>query len=91
MPEKQYYIIITGRVQGVGFRHFAYQKAKEFNISGWVKNTGNGSVELEISGLSRDLDTFMGWMKIGPTRAIIRDFSASELTPFRDFTQFTIR
>jgi acylphosphatase len=91
MPTKQVYILIGGKVQGVGFRYFAQHKAEELHIFGWVKNTPDGKVEIEASGEPKNLDSFIDWMKIGPTRSVIQTFSVSEITPTRHFTNFTIR
>lgn len=91
MSTKQFYIHITGSVQGVGFRNFACQKASELKINGWIKNLGNENIELEISGQSPNIETFIDWIKIGPTRAVIRNFSITALTPQRDFVKFDIR
>ena len=44
------HIIIKGKVQGVGFRHWLYVKATEKNISGWVKNKMTGEVEALLVG-----------------------------------------
>ena len=91
MSTKQFYINITGRVQGVGFRNFASQKASECKINGWIRNSGNKNIELEISGQNPNIETFIDWIKTGPTRAVIQDFSITELSPLRDFTKFDIR
>lgn len=88
---KQVYIVIKGRVQGVGFRYFALHKAEELQIKGWVRNTFDGKVEMEASGESENLNTFIDWMKMGPARAIIHTFSVSDIAPQRDFTNFTVR
>jgi len=85
------YILIGGRVQGVGFRYFACHKAEEFQIVGWVKNTPDGKVEMEASGESANLDIFVDWMKVGPTRSIVKTFSATEINTPRTFTNFIIR
>ena len=85
------YLVISGRVQGVGFRYFVRQKALEMQISGWVKNTPDGKLEIEAEGENQNLDAFIEWMRIGPSRAIIRSFSNSEITPIRNFTNFIIR
>jgi len=84
-------IIIDGRVQGVGFRYFALLKATELNLSGWVKNSRDGKVEIEATGEPNNLCVFTDWMKTGPTRAIIKTFSVSDINPTRTFTNFTIR
>ena len=91
MPAKSIFLVIAGRVQGVGYRYFAQHKAVEINLSGWVKNTPDGKVEIEATGEPENLNVFVGWMKIGPARAIIKTFTVSEITPTRTFTNFTIR
>lgn len=91
MPQKQVYIVITGRVQGVGFRYFALDKAEELQITGWVRNTYDGKVEMEACGETSNLDTFIDWMKMGPARAIIQTFLLSDIAPPRNFTNFTVR
>jgi len=91
MPVKSVFLIIGGRVQGVGFRYFVRHKAEELHISGWVRNTPAGKVEIEAEGEPRNLETFIDWMKIGPSRAVIRSFSVSDITPLRNFTNFIVR
>lgn len=91
MTEKTVFILVTGRVQGVGFRYFARQKAIETGIRGWVRNSAPGHVEIEASGMQKDLNTFIDWIKIGPTRAIIKTVSITEIPNERQFTNFSIR
>jgi acylphosphatase len=91
MRVKSVYLIIGGRVQGVGYRYFVVRKAEELQINGWVRNTPEGKVEIEAEGEPQNLATFVDWMKIGPARAIIRSFSVSDIAPQRNFTSFTIR
>lgn len=91
MADKQVYVVITGRVQGVGFRYFALDKAEEFHIKGWVRNTHDGKVEMEACGESKNLDMFIDWMKMGPSRAIIHTFSVADIASPRNFTNFTVR
>ncbi len=91
MQTKTIYILIGGRVQGVGFRYFAQHKAGELKILGWVRNTPDEKVEIEAEGDAKNLETYIEWMRIGPARAIIRQFSVSEITPPRNFTSFIIR
>jgi len=91
MPVKSVYLLIGGRVQGVGFRYYVRHRAEELQISGWVHNTPDGRVEIEAEGDPHNLEIFIDWVKIGPTRATIRSFSISEITPIRNFTNFIIR
>lgn len=91
MQTRTIYLLIGGRVQGVGFRYFAQFKARELNIFGWVRNIPDNKVEIEAEGDAKDLETFVEWMRIGPARSGIRQFSVSEITPIRNFTSFIIR
>lgn len=91
MTVKTVCLLLGGRVQGVGFRYFAKHRAEELKITGWVRNTPDGKVEIEAEGAPRDIETFIDWMKTGPARAIVKTISVSEITPARLFTNFTIR
>jgi acylphosphatase len=91
MPVKSVYLVISGRVQGVGFRYFVWHRAEELHITGWVRNTPEGKVEIEAEGELQNLETFIDLVKIGPTRAIIRSLSVSDISPPRNFTSFIIR
>jgi len=62
-------IHITGKVQGVFFRHSARQEAKSLQISGWVKNLPDGSVLCEAAGNESSLKAFINWCQKGPPRA----------------------
>ncbi|MBS0001329.1 MAG: acylphosphatase [Cyclobacteriaceae bacterium] len=66
---KNVHLTITGRVQGVGFRYSALQKAKEHNIKGYVKNQYDGSVFIEAEGDGTDLDHYILWCHKGPYSA----------------------
>jgi len=91
MTIKSVYILLTGRVHGVGFRYFAYYKAEKYNITGWVRNISDGKVEIEATGIPEDISKFIECIKTGPARAIIESCSVAEFTPNRAFTNFTIR
>ena len=48
------HIYFYGRVQGVGFRYYAVQKAGQLGLAGWVRNRYDGSVEMEVEGAETD-------------------------------------
>ena len=48
-----------GNVQGVGFRYTACTAAKHFNVTGYVRNCSNGSVELIVEGTGREIKQFL--------------------------------
>lgn len=50
------HIFFYGRVQGVGFRYYAVQKANQLELTGWVKNLYDGSVEMEVEGQEEVID-----------------------------------
>ena len=50
------HILFYGRVQGVGFRYYAVQKANQLGLTGWVKNLYDGSVEMEVEGQEELID-----------------------------------
>jgi len=53
-------VFFSGRVQGVGFRYTTLQVAKEFEVSGWVKNLPDGRVHLEAEGAPDTVKAFVG-------------------------------
>ena len=50
------HIYFYGRVQGVGFRYYAVQKAGQLGLAGWVRHRYDGSVEMEVEGAETDID-----------------------------------
>ena len=62
-------IKITGKVQGVFFRHTTRQQAKVLRLRGWVKNLPDGSVLCEAIGPEKSLLDLIAWCKQGPPRA----------------------
>ena len=54
---KALHILITGRVQGVGFRPFVSRIANQYKLSGWVLNR-SGEVEIRVEGLPQNLEAF---------------------------------
>ena len=53
---KRYHIIVSGRVQGVGFRYFCVMNAQKFNLTGSVRNMSNGNVEIFVQGDPNNID-----------------------------------
>ena len=53
------HMIVSGRVQGVGFRFSAQQKAIDLHLTGWVRNKIDGTVEIEIEGQSEKIEQFI--------------------------------
>lgn len=64
---------ITGMVQGVGFRHFAYKMAANFNITGYVKNLVDGRVEVFAEGSTSQLEAYLAELRKGPAFSRVED------------------
>ena len=60
------HIIITGKVQGVGFRYWLYEAAIQRNIDGWVKNRISGEVEVLVTGNDTDVNHLIKLCEKGP-------------------------
>ena len=61
------HIIVSGRVQGVGFRAFVQFQATQSGLDGWVRNCPDGSVETEVEGDRGAIDVFLEQIRKGPT------------------------
>ncbi|WP_366933435.1 acylphosphatase [Pseudoramibacter sp.] len=60
---KRYHLLVSGRVQGVGFRYTASHLADLYNLTGWVKNRYDGDVEMEIQGDPGNMAYFLDKLK----------------------------
>ncbi|MBN1159336.1 MAG: acylphosphatase [Bacteroidales bacterium] len=83
-------IIISGVVQGVGFRYAAWLEARRRGIHGFVRNLYNGDVYVEAEGDSIAVDGFIQWCMSGPLHARV-DRVSTEEGEFMNFTGFEIR
>ena len=61
------HLLISGKVQGVGFRHWLYMKATKKNIRGWVKNKITGEVEALLIGNDEDVNDVIKQCERGPS------------------------
>ncbi|HLI85489.1 MAG TPA: acylphosphatase [Bryobacteraceae bacterium] len=64
--------VISGRVQGVGFRYFAQRAATELNLTGYVRNLEDGGVEVYAAGPADQLARFAALLQRGPRGAMVR-------------------
>ena len=71
--------VVSGRVQGVGFRYACEDVARDHGISGWVRNLPDGRVEAEFEGLDADVDALITWCRQGPPMAWVDSVEVSSL------------
>lgn len=80
--------LISGRVQGVGFRWFVQRRADELGISGWVRNEDDGRVRVYAVGTHGQLNDLAGFLHVGPRGADVRgveehEAAVQQLSSFR--------
>ena len=63
---KRIHLIISGHVQGVGFRYFCLEQAQRLGISGYAHNMPDGSVEIEAQGEESAIEKFLAHVRRGP-------------------------
>ena len=67
------HLLISGMVQGVGYRWFVMRKANEYNLKGYVRNLYTDDVEVEVEGNRSLIMNFVKELKIGPGSAHVID------------------
>ena len=72
------HLSITGRVQGVGFRQFMARTARDLQVTGWVRNRADGSVEAIVAGRSDAVDRLIEQARRGPPQALVTDVRITE-------------
>lgn len=92
---KRVHVIVSGFVQGVGFRHETRRMANTFGLTGWVRNTEDGKVEAVFAGAKDKLDEIIAWCHKGPYLAEVErvDVAWEEAPPKGggEFSSFEIR
>jgi len=81
--------VVTGRVQGVGFRWFVEREAAQLGITGWVRNCDDGSVEVMATGTPEQQRTLRDSLQQGPRAARVDQVQESS-APFLGARSFGI-
>ncbi len=76
---KQYHLLVSGLVQGVGYRHFVRSRAEELGLSGWVKNREDGQVEVMVIGREELINKFINILRKGPILARVETMESEEV------------
>jgi acylphosphatase len=72
---------VRGHVQGVGFRWYAKEHAREIGLAGWVQNLPDGSVEAWLEGAPATVEAMIAWLRHGPPAARVETVDVSEVEP----------
>lgn len=82
---------VSGRVQGVGFRFFAYETAQAEGVSGWVANRADGGVDLLVEGDAAAVERVERRIRRGPPAGRVDAVDTTDEAPSGRHTGFEIR
>ena len=81
-------VLITGKVQGVYYRHSTVRMAHQLKLRGWVQNCDDGSVEAVLQGEPDQIDRMLAWMRSGPPAARVQDVISETLATEKRYESF---
>jgi acylphosphatase len=81
--------VVTGRVQGVGFRFFAALAARDLGVNGWVRNRPDGTVETFAEGAQEAVELYLERLRLGPRVARVDAVIVEETAP-QGFDSFEV-
>lgn len=84
-------ILVSGLVQGVGFRYFVMKHAHNLGLKGFVKNLMSGEVYVEVEGETYQIEDLFEKLKIGPRSAQVNDYSIEWEDVKNEFSTFEVR
>jgi acylphosphatase len=91
MDTKRVRVRISGEVQGVGFRANCEREANRLRVTGWVRNTWDGSVEAQFEGPAPAVDQMVQWCRHGPPAAQVTGVEVTEAPAGPPSTGFHLR
>lgn len=83
--------IVSGIVQGVGFRYFVIRHADDLGLKGWVRNTMQGEVEVVVEGTRSALEQFLLHLKSGPQSAHVSNVDVNWQSATGEFSNFQVK
>jgi acylphosphatase len=87
---RRIHVRISGKVQGVAFRHDTRRTALSLNLTGWVKNLPDGRVEAVFEGENDSIDAMRAWCSKGPPLAHVLHVDTQEKNYKGEFSDFRI-
>jgi acylphosphatase len=87
----RYYVIFKGRVQNVGFRYTLYREATKLNITGWVNNRLDGTVEAQLQGKKSDILFLINNLQKKSRFILIEDYFMKEINIIPQESSFNIK
>jgi acylphosphatase len=90
LPLFKLHAVVSGHVQGVGFRAYTAERAEFLGLTGWVRNTFAGDVEVTAEGPRHSLDILLAALRKGPRGSHVIDVRFDFDIPSGTFREFTI-
>jgi acylphosphatase len=84
------HIVVSGMVQGVGFRYFVLHHAIQLGVTGLVRNLPNGDVEIEAEGSRESVESLIVYARRGPRSAVVSNAAVEWKEYRRQFESFEI-
>jgi acylphosphatase len=75
------HVLISGKVQGVGYRYATVDTASQLGLTGWVRNLPDGRVEAVFEGAPEIVEEIIHWCHAGPPAAIVQDVAVKYEQP----------
>jgi len=84
-------IVVSGLVQGVGYRYFVVRESKKLGLKGYTKNLYTGEVLTVVEGERSIVEELIKKLKVGPMHASVKSCKVNWLEPKNEFTDFEVR
>ncbi len=88
---KRLRLIVSGRVQGVGFRWASQKAARQLGVHGYVRNLPNGDVEIVAEGDDSAVTNMITWARKGPTWSRVDNLQLHDLPGPAEYAEFGVR
>lgn len=87
MPTRAFELVVSGRVQGVGYRASLAEAARDLGLAGWVRNLHDGRVHAQICGSAAACEALVTWARRGPPSARVTAVEVRPVEASRDECQ----
>jgi len=87
---KTVHIIISGSVQGIGYRSWMKHQAKRLSLAGWVKNREDGAVESIVQGDSASIQQLIDRVHLGPPLASVSSVVEEQIVTDAKYDDFIV-
>ncbi len=89
--EKAFYIRVSGKVQGVGYRFHCKRTADKYGVFGWVRNMAGGDVEMEVAGREEAVDKYIEDVTVNGFFFRVEGTKINRISPDKESGGFTIK